>query len=109
MLLDWCAKSFIQTTMFCRPMALTYKPVDNLASVCMVTLKAFLVDLRFLSTKDVYYTNENQIMEPVKSKQNEIGVKYQNAGVMTTLSYFDIDEANRYDIFNADGEILYQS
>ena len=41
-------------------------------------------------------------MDPVKSKQNEFGVKYQNAGVMTTLSYFDIDEANRYDI-NADG------
>ena len=41
-------------------------------------------------------------MEPVKSKQNEIGVKYQNAGMMTTLSYFDIDEANRYDINSND-------
>ena len=62
--------------------------------------ESFSRGLKVLNTKDVYYTNENQIMEPVKSKQNEIGVKYQNAGIMTTLSYFDIDEANRYDIFN---------
>lgn len=77
----------------------TYKPVENLAMYVGHT-ESFSRGLKVLNTKDVYYTNENQIMEPVKSKQNEIGVKYQNAGVMTTLSYFDIDEANRYDIFN---------
>lgn len=77
---------------------LTYKPVDNMA-VYYGHTESFSRGL-VVSGND--YTNNGETMDPVKSKQNEFGVKYQNAGVMTTLSYFDIDEANRYDI-NADG------
>ena len=77
---------------------LTYKPVENMA-VYYGHTESFSRGL-VVSGND--YTNNGETMDPVKSKQNEFGVKYQNAGVMTTLSYFDIDEANRYDI-NADG------
>ena len=73
---------------------LTYKPTDNLA-VYFGHTESFSRGFMVSGTR---YTNDGQTMDPVKSKQNEVGVKYQNAGIMTTLSYFDIDEANRYDI-----------
>ena len=77
----------------------TYKPVENLAMYVGHT-ESFS---RGLMINDTAYTNNGAVMEPVKSKQNEVGVKYQNAGILTTLSYFDIDEANRYDINVAGG------
>lgn len=80
---------------------LTYKPTDNFA-VYYGHTESFS---RGLMVNDAKYTNNGTVMDPVKSKQNEVGVKYQNAGIMTTLSYFDIDEANRYDI-DADGNML---
>ena len=77
---------------------LTYKPVENMAFYYGHT-ESFS---RGLVVSGNNYTNNGETMGPVKSKQNEIGVKYQNAGMMTTLSYFDIDEANRYDINSND-------
>ena len=77
---------------------LTYKPVENMAFYYGHT-ESFS---RGLVVSGDDYTNNGETMDPVKSKQNEIGVKYQNAGMMTTLSYFDIDEANRYDINSSD-------
>lgn len=77
---------------------LTYKPVENMAFHYGHT-ESFS---RGLVVSGNNYTNNGETMGPVKSKQNEIGVKYQNAGMMTTLSYFDIDEANRYDINSND-------
>ena len=47
------------------------------------------------SSKD--YINDGATLDPVKSKQNEIGVKYKNADFLTTFSYFDIDQANLID------------
>lgn len=40
------------------------------------------------------YENENEILNPAKTKQNEIGIKYQNAGFVTSLGFFDITQAN---------------
>lgn len=40
--------------------------------------------------------NYGETMDPVKSKQNEIGVKYKSGKILHTLAYFDIEEANRY-------------
>ncbi|WP_455265766.1 TonB-dependent receptor [Phascolarctobacterium sp.] len=79
---------------------LTYKPVENMAFYYGHT-ESFS---RGLVVSGSDYTNNGETMDPVKSKQNEFGVKYQNAGMMTTLSYFDIDEANRYDINVAGGK-----
>lgn len=81
---------------------ITYKPVDNVALYAGHTesfSRGYMVGSG--------YTNSDEVMEPVKSKQNEIGVKYENAGVLTTLSYFDIDEANRYNRMNSDGSKTY--
>lgn len=81
---------------------LTYKPVDNLALYAGHTesfSRGYVVSGS--------YTNSGVTMEPVKSKQNEIGVKYENAGVLTTFSYFDIDQANRFAENNPDGSKTY--
>lgn len=71
---------------------ITYKPVENLAFYAGHT-ESFSRG----KVVDASYTNGNETLPPVKSKQNEIGVKYENAGILTTFAYFDIDEANRYD------------
>ena len=83
---------------------ITYKPVDNLALYAGHT-ESFSRGYVVPDNKD--YTNKGQTMNPVKNKQNEIGIKYENAGILTTLSYFDIDEANRFDSVNSDGTYTY--
>lgn len=80
----------------------TYKPVENLALYAGHT-ESF--SRGAVVKNDDRYTNKNATLDPVKSKQTEIGVKYQNAGMLTTLSYFDIDEANRFDIDAPGGKL----
>lgn len=47
--------------------------------------------------------NSGDMLSPTKTKQNEIGVKYQNKGLLTTLSIFDIKQAANMDIKGNDG------
>lgn len=63
------------------------------------------------------YENEGNILDPAKTKQNEIGVKYENAGLVTSLAYFDIEQANNMEVVRAgfdkpfylqDGEQTYR-
>lgn len=75
---------------------LTYKPVDQLAIYAGHT-ESFSRGFVVTNGSGKYYTNNGQTLDPVKSKQNEIGVKYENKGLLTTFSYFSIDEANRID------------
>ena len=42
------------------------------------------------------YENGGEILDPAKTKQNEIGIKYQNAGLLTTLGVFSIEQANNF-------------
>ena len=42
------------------------------------------------------YENRGDILDPAKTKQNEIGIKYQNAGLLTTLGVFSIEQANNF-------------
>lgn len=58
---------------------------------------------------DAKYINQGETMPPVSSEQNEIGVKWQNGSLLTTLSYFDIDEANNIDVDLGEGKLLYAS
>lgn len=44
------------------------------------------------------YENEGDILDPAKTKQNEIGIKYQNAGFVTSLGVFDIEQANNISV-----------
>lgn len=53
------------------------------------------------------YHNSGEILPPAKTKQNEIGVKYANKGVLYTLALFDITQANNIAVNNylrQDGE-----
>ncbi len=40
------------------------------------------------------YQDDGEVLPPSKTKQNEIGVKYQNKDVLYTLAYYDIDQAS---------------
>lgn len=73
-----------------------YKPIDKLALYAGHT-ESFARG-SVVTSGNKTYVNDGETLEPVKSKQNEIGVKYENAGVMTTLSYFDIDQVNLIDV-----------
>lgn len=56
--------------------------------------------------------NEDQVMDPAKTKQNEIGVKYLNHGNLLTLAYFDIDQSsymtNADNWYAADGKLNHK-
>lgn len=72
---------------------ITYKPTDKL-SVYAGHTESFSRG----SVVGDSYINKGETLPPVKSKQNEVGVKWQQAGMLNTLSYFDIDQANLIDI-----------
>ena len=46
------------------------------------------------------YVNSGEILPPAKTKQNEIGVKYANKGVLYSLALFDITQANNIAVNN---------
>lgn len=73
-----------------------YKPVDNLSLYASHT-ESFSGGTAV--TNDKYTGNKGAILNPAKTKQNEIGVKYENAGVLTTFSFFDIKKAGTVDEF----------
>lgn len=63
------------------------------------------------------YENAGEILDPAKTKQNEIGVKYENAGLVTSLGLFEITQANNIvvsrtgytrDFLLQDGEAKYK-
>ena len=90
---------------------LTYKPTANTA-VYYGHTESFS---RGYVVTDASYVNVGAVLAPVRSKQNEIGVKYANKGLMTTLALFEIDEPNRFDTwvgankyFSADGKNVYR-
>ena len=59
------------------------------------------------STNGHELENSGEMLSPTKTKQNEIGVKYQNKGLLTTLSLFDIKQANNIDVQGKDGKWYY--
>ena len=52
------------------------------------------------------YKNVGEILPAAKTKQNEIGVKYLNRNLLTSLSLFDIKKAGNIDVM--EGADLYQ-
>lgn len=52
------------------------------------------------------YKNVGEILPAAKTKQNEIGVKYLNRDLLTSLSLFDIKKAGNIDV--TEGGDLYQ-
>ncbi len=49
-------------------------------------------------SNDDKYINKGETLAPSVSKQKEIGVKYKTGGLLTTLSYFYIDQESLLDI-----------
>lgn len=45
------------------------------------------------------YANAGSILDPSKTKQNEIGFKYKNGDFLHTLSAYDINIANNIDVY----------
>lgn len=69
--------------------AVAYKPVENL-SIYASHSQSY--------TKPVEvgkgYVNAGEIFEPIKNKQTELGVKYENAGVLHSFAIFQLDQAS---------------
>ncbi|MGC4029633.1 MAG: TonB-dependent receptor [Steroidobacteraceae bacterium] len=47
---------------------------------------------------DSRYVNRGEVLSPVKASQNEIGVKLQRLGMLTTFAIFDMDQQNLIDV-----------
>ena len=45
------------------------------------------------------YENQGDMLDPNKTKQNEVGFKYKNGNFLHTLSAFDIKKANNIDVY----------
>lgn len=47
---------------------------------------------------DARYVNRGETLPPVRSRQNEVGLKLQQFGMLSTLAYFDQDQQNLVDV-----------
>lgn len=49
------------------------------------------------------YANEREMLDPSKTKQNEVGVKIKTGNSLNTIALFDIKKANTIDVFVTQG------
>lgn len=68
----------------CPTYGITYKPTDKLS--LYASHSEFFDAGSIVGTA---YINAGEILAPAKTKQNEIGIKYENAGLLTTFCFFD--------------------
>ncbi|MFT4053102.1 MAG: TonB-dependent receptor [Novosphingobium sp.] len=47
---------------------------------------------------DSRYVNAGAVLAPMRSKQNELGMKLQKGGMLTTLAVFEMDQQNLIDV-----------
>ena len=60
-----------------------------------------------VSTDSTYnYVNKGKMLDPAKTKQNEIGLKFKTGKFLNTFAYFDIKQANAIDVTLANGRLL---
>ena len=76
--------------------ALTYHPTKDI-SVYGSHAEYFDMGTVVTNSSSRTYANRGDVLPAAKTKQNEIGVKYANKGVLYTLSLFDITQANNID------------
>mgnify|MGYP000953856435 CR=1 FL=1 len=76
--------------------ALTYHPTKDI-SVYGSHAEYFDMGTVVTNSSSRTYANRGDVLPAAKTKQNEIGVKYANKGVLYTLSLFDIMQANNID------------
>lgn len=69
--------------------ALTYRPTDKIS--------VYGSHAEYFESGTIVgsaYVNNNAVLPPAKTKQNEIGVKYANKDLLYSLALFDIEQAN---------------
>ena len=77
----------------CPTYAVMYSPTENFA--------AYMSHAENFNAGTVVgtgYANTGDILPPAKTKQNEIGFKYNNKRLLATLSFFDIEQANNIEV-----------
>ena len=55
------------------------------------------------------YINAGQILDPAKTKQNELGIRYENDRIMTNFSIFKITQANSRDVLSSTPNMYYKT
>jgi iron complex outermembrane receptor protein len=73
--------------------ALMYKPIPKL-----LIYSGYMESLEEGAQVGDGFTNANQILEPLTSKQYEVGAKTELGKALATLDYFHIDKASQYSI-----------
>ncbi|WP_418184960.1 TonB-dependent receptor [Aliarcobacter vitoriensis] len=75
-------------------LSLIYKPLENLT-----TYATYIESLEQGTIVGSNYANENEILDPYKSKQYEVGLKYSmlDDKALLTASLFRIEKVNSYD------------
>lgn len=69
--------------------AMAYKPIEK---VSLYASYAESYTRPFEVSKD--YDNAGEIFEPIKNKQKEVGLKYDNAGILHSFALFDLNQGN---------------
>lgn len=93
----------VDSDAICPTYGIVYQPTEHIslyASHAENFDKGTIVDSK--------YVNAGAILNPAKTKQNELGVKYQNAGYLVSLGIFDIQQANNIDVQTDKGLYLSQ-
>ena len=72
-----------------------YKPTDEI-SVYASHSESFNKGSVITGSK---YVNQNSILDPTKTKQNEIGVRFNNDNILANIAVFDVKKANNMDVF----------
>ncbi len=86
------AKNIVKTDATSPLFAIVYKPSDKW-SVFANHSESFDAG----SVIGTGYLNQGQILDPIKTKSNEVGFKYTNGNIVTALSYFDTKQDSKMD------------
>lgn len=81
--------------------ALVYKPSDNW-SIYANHAESFDAGSLVGSS----YENKGSILDPIKTKSNEVGVKFTNGSLVSSLSYFDMKQDSKMEGRNAAGGLI---
>lgn len=84
---------------------IVYKPNDNFSFYASHT-ESFGKGSLISGSR---YLNAGQILGPAKTKQNELGVRYENDRFLANLSIFEMTKANAMDVPSATPNMYYKT
>ncbi|TWH45553.1 TonB-dependent siderophore receptor [Sporomusa sp. KB1] len=92
----------VDSNAFCPTYGIVYKPATNISLYA-----SHSENFNKGTVVGSSYVNAGDILAPAKAKQDEIGIKYEHAGVLTTLSLFDIEQANNIEVADTSSSKYY--